>query len=239
MPHKTWAVGEEVIQTDFQANVADQVVATFSSAATRATQWPSPPTGAVSYLEDTPGALFVYYAGAWHGLGSGVSPIATQTLAAPAAIVTFDAIPQTFTHLQVIGTLRGTDAAAAFCAMRINNDSAGANNYYNEQILAQNAPTPTFAQAGVQQNYATVGLVPPSGAPAGAVGPLNVDLPNYRLAGIMRTFRWQGALNYFGSLRTELGAGGWIQTAAVTRLDFFPTGGTFAVGTSLTLSGIT
>jgi len=50
--HKTWAVGEEVIASDFGPYVGDQIVAVFASAAARTSGWPSPPVGAASYRID-------------------------------------------------------------------------------------------------------------------------------------------------------------------------------------------
>lgn len=65
MPHKSWAIGEEVLAADFNPNVADQVVATFASAAARAAAWPAPPIGAVSHLTSLPGVLWVFAGSAW------------------------------------------------------------------------------------------------------------------------------------------------------------------------------
>lgn len=52
-PHKNWAIGEEVVAADFNPLIANQIVATFASAAARAAEWPSPPHGAQSYLTGT------------------------------------------------------------------------------------------------------------------------------------------------------------------------------------------
>jgi len=64
MPRKTWAIGEEVLASDFNPIVADQVVAVFPSAAARATGWPAPPTGATTFLTDT-GSLECWNGTAW------------------------------------------------------------------------------------------------------------------------------------------------------------------------------
>jgi hypothetical protein len=63
--HKTWAIGEEVISTDFNPIIADQIVATYASAAARTSGWPSPPVGAVSHLADSPGVLWVWNGTTW------------------------------------------------------------------------------------------------------------------------------------------------------------------------------
>jgi hypothetical protein len=65
MPQKLWAVGEEVLAADFNNYVQQQVVAVFPNAAARTAQWAAPREGAVSYLEDADGVLWIYYAGAW------------------------------------------------------------------------------------------------------------------------------------------------------------------------------
>lgn len=62
--HKTWALGEEVIQADFQPIIADQIVGQFATAATRSAGWPSPPVGAMSFLADTR-TLHVYNGSVW------------------------------------------------------------------------------------------------------------------------------------------------------------------------------
>jgi hypothetical protein len=68
MPHKTWVVGEEMISTDFNPIIADQVVCAFSSAAARTAGWPSPPNGAMSYLQDS-NSYWTFNGAAWVTLG--------------------------------------------------------------------------------------------------------------------------------------------------------------------------
>jgi hypothetical protein len=82
VPHKDWLIGEEMIAADVNAALADQVVATFGSASTRASEWATPPDGAVSYLRDTPSVLWLYEGGAWHAYGSAVGSLAPTVLAA-------------------------------------------------------------------------------------------------------------------------------------------------------------
>lgn len=50
--HKTWSIGEEVVNTDFNPIIADQIVAQYASAAARNAGWVGPPEGAVTYLRD-------------------------------------------------------------------------------------------------------------------------------------------------------------------------------------------
>jgi hypothetical protein len=68
VPHKTWLAGEEVVDTDFNPIIANQIVAQFPNAAGRTAGWASPPVGAVSHLADSPGVLWVYFGGTWQAL---------------------------------------------------------------------------------------------------------------------------------------------------------------------------
>jgi hypothetical protein len=67
MPHKDYAPGNDVLAADFNQFIADQIVAQYASAAARASDWTSPPAGAVSWLNDMQ-RLEVFRGGAWAGI---------------------------------------------------------------------------------------------------------------------------------------------------------------------------
>lgn len=52
MPHKVWAVGEEVLAADFNTFVQEQVTPTFSSFAQLQSDWPNAPLGASAITTD-------------------------------------------------------------------------------------------------------------------------------------------------------------------------------------------
>jgi hypothetical protein len=74
MPQKTWALGEEVLATDFNTYVQQQIVARFATTVARDAAWPAAAAGAgaVCVTTDT-GTLWVVNAGAWVAAG-GVTP---------------------------------------------------------------------------------------------------------------------------------------------------------------------
>lgn len=57
MPTKTWQPGEEVLSTDFNPMVQEQVVATFANATARDAAIPAPRLGQHCYLNDTKALL--------------------------------------------------------------------------------------------------------------------------------------------------------------------------------------
>ena len=226
-------VPDEPIESVWGNTIRDRTVTPFANAAERDASIVAPTDGMLVYLEDVD-QLQGRVMGAWRAIGLGT--IASQTLSGGAAAVTFDAIPQTFTHLQILGTARGTDTNLAYLSLRFNSDTT--NEYYTEQVNATGAPTPALVQVGAQATFATVGLVAGASAPAGMVSPVNITIPNYRAAGIARSMTWQSGANYFTSLRYETGAALWTKTPAVTRIDLAAITGQLTTGTILTLSGV-
>ena len=69
MPRKVWT-RERLTSADVQALLMDQAVIRFASAATRTAEWPSPPDGALSYLEDAK-RYDERRGGAWQPLAAG------------------------------------------------------------------------------------------------------------------------------------------------------------------------
>jgi len=64
MPWKAWNPGEELLAADVTDYLGNQSVATFASSAERASAYPSPPEGALTFLRDTD-RLEVWRGAAW------------------------------------------------------------------------------------------------------------------------------------------------------------------------------
>lgn len=69
MPTKVWVAGEEVLSADFNPMVQEQVVATFPTAAARATALPAPKAGMCTWLNDAK-VIEVFDGTAWVPVGS-------------------------------------------------------------------------------------------------------------------------------------------------------------------------
>jgi hypothetical protein len=78
MPFKVWGVGEEVLAADFQTFLQGQTVPQFPNPATRDSQWPSPPTGAVCVTTEFAAAGQILH---WVRHPTGWRPVPGQTLA--------------------------------------------------------------------------------------------------------------------------------------------------------------
>lgn len=65
MPFKIWSVGEEVLASDFQTYVGNQVVAQFTDATQRDAQVPAPANGQMCTLGTYLGLVFIWNGDAW------------------------------------------------------------------------------------------------------------------------------------------------------------------------------
>jgi len=65
MPFKTWSVGEEVLASDFNPYLQQQVVARFASAAARSAAITSPVLNQVTSLDTVPGGVDYWNGSAW------------------------------------------------------------------------------------------------------------------------------------------------------------------------------
>lgn len=92
---KLWAVGEEMLQADFQGYVADQVVAVFADTTARDT-WASPPNGAVAITTDT-NTRWQRIGGAWQRFAPYLAGSNTNTSDTSAYPSTGNLLAVTFT----------------------------------------------------------------------------------------------------------------------------------------------
>jgi hypothetical protein len=121
-------VGNTPILSSWGNEVRDRSVQVFANAAERTAQWTAPPTGAVSYLVDQPGLMWVFVAGAWKapnamGIPSGgYITSATGVQIPPASTIDLPSMAFTFTpvanrKIKITGSLQthinsGTPATA-------------------------------------------------------------------------------------------------------------------------------
>lgn len=164
--------------------------------------------------------------------------LATQTLASPAAMITFAAIPQTYRSLRIelVGQLQ-TGTAADSVIVRLNNDT-GAN--YDWQLTTHNASSVT-TQGTAGATYGQAGALPAALAPNFEAGTIVLEIPLYSGTAFRKTFggvsRSKSANSASGLFIKEV-MSVWRSTAAVTRIDLIGGGGDFAAATTVVLIGV-
>ena len=170
-----------------------------------------------------------------------MSEIETITADGSSATIDFQNIPDTFTHLFLIGQIRFAGAVTeVLIEARLNNDS-GAN--YNEQDLKGDGASAT-ASGNANQNEISLGRVPGASATANMAGQIQAHLANY-----VNTTFFKTLLAQFLHIRSNtpanwevgLAGGMWKDTTAVSRITLLSTtgsSGNIASGSVVTLYGI-
>jgi hypothetical protein len=169
--------------------------------------------------------------------GGALMPIATTTLGAASALISFVGLDQSYTDLIIVATGRG-DAALGNVdvRMQINGDTGA--NYDFESGNVNN--TALSAAASVAQTSATVGYFPAASAPANVANSVEISVPNYAGTTFQKDFRGNAALKTstaVAGMWVINTSGAWRNTAAVNRIDLFPSSGNFVAGTKVTVYG--
>ena len=155
--------------------------------------------------------------------------IASTTLSATAASITFSGIPSTYTHLQV--RLQTSASAAANYYYQVNGDTG--SNYSWHELLGENT-SPLAGNAATQaQGYFTYSAS--SSYPTSAV----LDFLDYGNIYKYKTIRALGGqdANSTGS-RVEFTSTAWRNTAAITSITLYLSTGTFSTNGIFSLYGI-
>lgn len=119
-----------------------------------------------------------------------------------AASIDFNSIPQTYTDLQIVYSLRGVYAVSNFGLGIVPNGSEFPNL---ERILSGNGSTVSSSTT----SYRTIGWLPGSTATNNTFGNGLIYIPNYAVSGITKTFS--------GDSVTENNATAAVQLLSVVR----------------------
>lgn len=152
--------------------------------------------------------------------------------------VTFSSIPQHYTHLQLVISGRGTQAATNVnVLLRFNNDSAG---NYDWQIDQGSGATEAASEGVAQTSILAAGIAAAS-ATAGLAGNSTLTVFNYTNTDLNTTVQWNGGVQIgtsSGNVFVTQGYGNWRNTAAVTRIDLVLSAGNWAAGSKISLYGL-
>lgn len=171
------------------------------------------------------------------GAATSYDSIATVTVGGGgASSISFTSIPATYTHLQVRCFVRSAGASANL-TMQINGDTA---NNYTYHVLYGDGSTVTAAGAGTGLPYNFTGYMPISSSTANAFGTAVTDILDYTNTSKYKTTRSLVGADMNGSGLVQLASGLWLNTNAITQLDFKVSNGgsNFAQYSSFALYGI-
>jgi len=170
----------------------------------------------------------------------GMSRIGRTVLAAPAASITFSAIPQTYSTLMLVVVGRGDSAVASVTlGMRLNGDVG--NNYEDQQVYGNGIAAAAVERVAAAFNQ--IGYVPGSTMPANLPGQAVVLLGDYTGTAFKKV--WTSENHH----RLAAGAGGGYTAvfsgaytlatpAAVTSLTVLSATGNLIIGSTATLYGV-
>lgn len=166
----------------------------------------------------------------------GQQKIAEVVLAAAQATVAFNAIPQNYRNLRLVGQARG-DTALTFTHLQAQlNGDTGATYDWTEVYGSGSASGGASSYA---QTFALLGNIVAANAPATVASGVDALIPNYASTTFDKTIRSinDNERDRAGGYFAEVAATSWRNTAAITSLLLFPGAGNFVAGTVFTLYG--
>lgn len=173
-------------------------------------------------------------------VSQGLSLIAPQVLAGPAAIITFTDIPQGYRHLKVIAHLR-TSRAAELDAVNVRfNADSGSN--YDRQLITATGTTVTNSVVRAS-SILQVGAVEADSSRADNFSPVMMDITEYSNTSMEKWLQARSVV--FGDTSADADmfiqffTGRWRSTAAITEVSLIPNvGPNFVSGCVVQLYGV-
>jgi hypothetical protein len=165
--------------------------------------------------------------------------IATVTAAGGETSLTFTSIPSTYTHLQIRGIGR-TQASAILSLSRVQfNSDTGTN--YTQHTLYGNGSTVAVDTNTSDTAIQWLAPIPGNNATANVFGAMILDVHDYKSTTKYKTVRvFAGDDGNAANVdyRVFLKSGLWMSTSAITSINLFCSGQTWAAGTTYALYGI-
>ena len=159
--------------------------------------------------------------------------IETKTLAATTSLIQFTAIPQTFTDLFILTSLRNTTTNAGWATAEIR-PNGNTTNISARVLYGFGSTVGSITDTAVYHQLTEGGIT------ANTFSNSSVYIPNYSGATAksisVDTSTEGNQTNTLNAISANL----WNSTAAITSLDFVPiAAGIFAIGSTISLYGIT
>jgi hypothetical protein len=157
--------------------------------------------------------------------------ITKNVLSATTTTITLSSIPTTYTHLKLFISDRGSSSTLDASEVWLNGGNS--NSYVNGYMDANDGGTPRSGQAGYYQN-----ITVPSNYGTNIFGFTEIVIPNYTGSQEKNMASWfnteNSAVNQYNGMSRTFTA----VTSAVSSLSLNIRNGTFVVGTSMHLYGL-
>ena len=158
--------------------------------------------------------------------------IETKTLGTAAASIEFTSIPQTFTDLVLLSSLRdATVQESAGAGLTFNSNTS---NRSGRQLVGFGNSTGSF----VLTNFMIGGRVNGAGSTANTFASSSLYIPNYAGSNQKSSSLDDVAENNATASIQEIVAQLWADTAAITSITVTANSGNFVVGSTISLYGI-
>lgn len=175
---------------------------------------------------------FPKYTSLWDGrsaVGS-MDSIGAITLTSAQSSITFNNIPQTYTHLQ-IRTFAAATSASSSIKVVLNTDTTGAN-YYRHILYGNGSANP--ATNGTSAYIGPVNLSGAANIFSGAI----TDIHDYTNTNKYKPARILSGTDLNSSGTIEIDSFVWLNTAAITSIQLLSDVGNFVTYSSFALYGI-
>jgi hypothetical protein len=173
-------------------------------------------------------------------LSGGVAPtdfesISTTTVGAGGvASITFSSIPSTYSHLQIRGLNKDTQAAPGTQVLSVQFNGDTAANYSFHRLTGNGSTASAAAGTSTTLFYTGSTIL----NVANTFGTFILDILDYKDTNKYKTARSLDGSDANGSGEISLRSGSWRNTAAITSITLTPTGTGIAQYSSFALYGI-
>ena len=155
-------------------------------------------------------------------------PIASVTLSAATASVTFSSIPQTFTDLVLTGAV-GSTSTTADRSMRLQFNGDTTSSLYSDTTVYGEASAASFRRSSQTQTTVLEAI-----AKSGNFTAYTINIMNYANTTTNKTVLARSA----GTVIVSANTGLWRNTAAINSITITPNADTFASTSTFSIYGI-
>ena len=164
--------------------------------------------------------------------------LATVTLSASTASVSFAGIPSGYKHLQLRMIARSSGSGGSFVNVKVNGDTTGSN--YARHILFGNGGGSAGAAASTGSTITNIGKIADATDSASIFGTFVLDILDYGSVVKNKTFRSLGGYDANGSGEVDFNSILWMNSStAISSITFTEYSGyNFTANTQFALFGV-